>query len=71
MLPVMFVVLALTFVPAIFRSTTAVASTLVVILVYAWWSSAYFDTFIEWRATKAKIVAKFGEAPPADPRCTP
>jgi hypothetical protein len=64
MLPVMFVVLALTFVPAIFKSTTAVASTLVVILVYALVVVGILDTFMMWRATKAKIVAKFGEAPP-------
>ena len=64
MLPVMFVVLALTFVPAIFKSTTAVASTLVVVLVYALVVVGVLDTFMMWRATKAKIVTKFGEAPP-------
>jgi hypothetical protein len=64
MLPVMFVVLALTFVPAIFRSTAAWATTLVVVLVYGLVVVGALDTFMMWRRTKAKIVAKFGEAPP-------
>jgi hypothetical protein len=64
MLPVMFVVLALTFLPAIFKSASKSASTMVVILVYALVVVGVLDTFMMWRRTKAKIVAKFGEAPP-------
>jgi hypothetical protein len=64
MLPVMFLVLALTFVPAIFRSTAAWATTLVVVLVYGLVVVGALDTFMMWRRTKAKIVTKFGAAPP-------
>ena len=64
MLPVMFVVLALTFVPAIFKSSASWATLMVVILVYGLVVAGALDTFMMWRHTKAKIVAKFGEAPP-------
>jgi len=64
MLPVMFVVLALTFVPAIFKSAAATATLAVVTLVYGLVVVGMLDTFMMWRRTKAKVVAKFGEAPP-------
>jgi hypothetical protein len=64
MLPVMFVVLALTFVPAIFKSTASWSQLLVVTLVYALVVVGALDTFMMWRRTKAQIVVKFGEAPP-------
>jgi Protein of unknown function (DUF3043) len=67
MLPVMFVVLALTFAPALLRSNQTMASyaqLLVVYLVYALVLAGALDAFMMWRHTKAKIVAKFGEAPP-------
>jgi hypothetical protein len=64
MLPVMVVVLALTFVPAFFKSTASWATLTVVTLVYGLVVVGAFDTFMMWRRTKARIVAKFGEAPP-------
>jgi hypothetical protein len=64
MLPVMFIVLALTFIPAVFKSTAAWATLLVFVLVYSLVIASALDAFMMWRRTKAKIFAKFGEAPP-------
>ena len=64
MLPVMVVVLALTFVPAIFKSAASWATLIVVTLVYALVVVGVLDTFLMWRRTKANVVAKFGQAPP-------
>jgi hypothetical protein len=64
MLPVMFVVLALTFLPAIFKSSASAATLLVFTLVYGLVVAGALDAFMMWRHTKAKIVAKFGQAPP-------
>jgi len=64
MLPVMFVVLALTFLPAIFKSSASWATLLVFALVYGLILVGAVDAFIMWRHIKAKIVAKFGKAPP-------
>ncbi|MBE3075878.1 MAG: DUF3043 domain-containing protein [Actinobacteria bacterium] len=64
MLPVMFVVLALTFIPAIFPSSTTWATPLVFVLVYGLVLAGVLDAFLMWRRIKAKIVAKFSEAPP-------
>lgn len=64
MLPVMFVVLALTFIPAVFKSTASWATLLVFVLVYGLVIASALDSFMMWRRTKAKIFAKFGEAPP-------
>jgi hypothetical protein len=64
MLPIMFVVLALTFLPAIFKSTASWATMLVFTLVYGLVVAGALDAFMMWRRTKAEIVTKFGQAPP-------
>jgi len=64
MLPVMFVVLALTFLPAIFKSSASWATLLVFTLVYGLILVGAVDAFIMWRRIKAQIFAKFGNAPP-------
>jgi hypothetical protein len=67
MLPIMFLVLALTFLPTILKSSSQLAhlaSLLVVSLVYGLVLAGALDAFMMWRHTKAKVVAKFGEAPP-------
>jgi hypothetical protein len=64
MLPIMFVVLALTFLPAVFTSTRSWASLLVFTLVYGLVIIGALDAFLMWRGIKAKIVARFGEGPP-------
>jgi len=64
MLPVMLLVLALTFVQPILKSSLAWANLLVVTLVYGLVVAGALDVFLMWRRTKAKIAAKFGEAPP-------
>ena len=64
MLPVMFVVLALTFLPAVFKSTASWATLLVFTMVYGLVVTGALDAFMMWRRTKATIVAKFGQAPP-------
>lgn len=64
MLPIMFLVLALTFVPAIFKSSASWATLLVFTLVYGLVIAGALDAFLMWRRIKALIVAKFGQAPP-------
>jgi hypothetical protein len=64
MLPVMFVVLALTFVQPVLKSSTRLLSVLIFTLVYGLVLTSAFDVFMMWRRTKAKIAARFGEAPP-------
>jgi Protein of unknown function (DUF3043) len=64
MLPVMVVVLALTFLPTMFRSTASWTTLLMPALVYSLIIGGALDAFLLWRRTKAKIIAKFGEAPP-------
>ncbi len=64
MLPIMFVVLALTFVPSIFKSAAGWATMVVITLVYGLVVTGAIDAFLMWRDIKAKINAKFGEAPP-------
>lgn len=64
MLPVMFAVLALTFLPALVPSTASWATLMVFTLVYGLVLAGVLDAFLMWRRTKAKIAAKFGEAPP-------
>jgi len=62
MLPVMFVVLAFTFLPSMFETTWA--PLVVFTLVYGLVIAGAIDAVIMWRGTKAKITAKFGDAPP-------
>jgi Protein of unknown function (DUF3043) len=64
MLPVMFIVLALTFLPAIFKSTASSATLMVFVLVYSLVIASALDAFMMWRRTKAKIFVKFGQTPP-------
>lgn len=63
MLPVMLVVLALTFLPAILKSTRSWATFLVFILVYGLVAAGTIDAILMWRRTKKAIIARFGEAP--------
>ena len=68
MLPIMVLVLLLTAVP-IFRPALAPVTTLLVFfLVYGLIVAGVLDAFLMWRRTKAKIVAKFGQAPPRGSR---
>jgi hypothetical protein len=46
------------------QTMASYAQLLVVYLVYALVLAGALDAFMMWRHTKAKIVAKFGEAPP-------
>ena len=65
MLPVMVVVLLLTFAPAYLPPSALPWTTLVTFsLVYGLVVVGVFDAFLMWRRTKAKVIAKFGEAPP-------
>jgi len=67
MLPIMFLVLALTFAPILLKSSpnaATLAQVLVVYLVYGLVLAGALDAFLMWRRIKAKVVAKFGEAPP-------
>lgn len=57
MLPVMLVVLALSFV----RQTWAM--TIVFVLVYGLIAAALVDAFLAWRRCKRQLVAKFGSSP--------
>jgi len=57
MLPVMLVVLALSFIEQTW------AMTLVFVLVYGLIIVAVVDTFLMWRRVKKKLVEKFGAAP--------
>jgi Protein of unknown function (DUF3043) len=64
MLPVMVVVLLLTFLPSVAPQIGPLATLVTVTLVYSLVVISVFDGFWMWRGTKKKIVAKFGEAPP-------
>jgi hypothetical protein len=64
MLPVMFIVLALTFLPFFFKSAASWATLMVFGLVYGLVIASGVDAFVMWRRTKAKIRARFGELPP-------
>jgi len=64
MLPVMVVVLALTFAPAVLPKIAPWTTLLVFVMVYGLVAAGAIDAFLMWRRTKAQIVAKFREAPP-------
>ena len=64
MLPVMIVVLALTFAPAVVPKIASWTTLLVFVLVYGLVAAGAIDAFLMWRRAKTQIVAKFGEAPP-------
>lgn len=60
MLPIMLVILALTFVAPQFPRIVVATTLLVYLLVVG----GVLDTFLMWRRTKAKVIEQFGEAPP-------
>ena len=64
MLPVMVLVLLLTFLPSVAPQIGPLATLVTVALVYSLVVISVLDGFWMWRGTKKKIVAKFGEAPP-------
>jgi len=64
MLPIMFVVLALTFLPAVLKSSGSWTYLLMYSLVYGLLVGGAIDVFMMWRRTKASIVEKFGVTPP-------
>lgn len=64
MLPVMVVVLALTFAPAVLPSIAPWTTLMVFVMVYGLIAAGVVDAFLMWRRTKTQIVARFGEAPP-------
>jgi hypothetical protein len=64
MLPVMFVVLVVTFLPTLFKSSASWATLLIFTLVYGLVVAGALDAFVMWRRTKKKIIARFGQAPP-------
>lgn len=64
MLPIMVLVLLLSALPILAPKTQALSSLMVFVLVYGLIVTGALDAFVMWRRTKAKIVAKFGQAPP-------
>ena len=64
MLPIMFLVLALTVLSSAIPSTAAVTTLVVFFLVYGLVITAAMDAFLLWRGIKTKIFTQFGEAPP-------
>jgi len=64
MLPVMVVVLGLTFIAPMVPSMATLTTLLVFTLVYGLVAAGVLDAFFMWRRIKAKVVAKFGENPP-------
>ena len=64
MLPVMVLVLALSAVPIFAPRLGSLSSLMVFVLVYGLIVAGALDALLLWRRTRAKIVAKFGEAPP-------
>ncbi|MEP7018877.1 MAG: DUF3043 domain-containing protein [Actinomycetota bacterium] len=64
MLPIMVLVLLLSALPILAPKTQALSSLMVFVMVYGLIVAGVLDAFLLWRRTKAKIIAKFGEAPP-------
>ncbi len=64
MLPVMVVVLALTFAPAVLPKIAPWTTLMVFVMVYGLITAGVVDAFLMWRRAKRQIVARFGEAPP-------
>jgi len=64
MLPIMVLVLLLSALPILAPKTQALSSLMVFVLVYGLIVTGALDAFLMWRRTKAKILAKFGQAPP-------
>ena len=64
MLPVMVLVLALTFVGPLVPSIASWTTLVIFALVYGLVAVGVLDAFLMWRRTKAKVIARFGQAPP-------
>jgi len=64
MLPIMFLVVALTFAQSFLKTSAPWAILMVFTLVYGLIIVGALDAVMMWRRTKAKIIAKFGAAPP-------
>lgn len=64
MLPVMMVVLALTFIAPLLPALKVWATYIVFLLVYGLVAAGVLDAFLMWRRIKAGTVAKFGQVPP-------
>ena len=64
MLPIMVLVLLLSAVPIFAPKLASLSSLMVFVLVYGLIVTGALDAFLMWRRTKAKILAKFGQAPP-------
>jgi len=64
MLPVMLLVLLLTFLPVVLPGIASWTTLLVFTLVYGLVIAGALDAFLLWRRTKVKIQARFGIAPP-------
>ena len=64
MLPVMMVVLALTFVAPLVPSIAKLTTYIVFLLVYGLVAAGVLDAFLMWRRIKAQIIARFSEVPP-------
>jgi hypothetical protein len=64
MLPVMVLVLALTFLGPLVKSMQSWITLLVLMMVYGLVGAGVIDAFLMWRRIKAKIIARFGETPP-------
>jgi hypothetical protein len=64
MLPVMVLVLALTFLAPLVKSIQSWTTLLIFVMVYGLVAAGVVDGFLMWRRIKAKIFARFGEAPP-------
>jgi hypothetical protein len=64
MLPVMVLVLALTFFAPLIPAMRAWTTLLIFMMVYGLVGAGVIDAFLMWRRIKANVTAKFGEAPP-------
>ena len=64
MLPVMVLVLVLLFVAPLVPSIKSWTTLLIFTMVYGLVVVGVLDAFLMWRRIKARIVARFGEAPP-------
>ena len=64
MLPVMVLVLVLTFVAPLVPSIKSWTTLLIFTMVYGLVVAGVLDAFLMWRRIKTKVIARFGEAPP-------
>ena len=64
MLPVMVLVLVLTFVAPLVPSIKSWTTLLIFTMVYGLVVVGVLDAFLMWRRIKTKVIARFGEAPP-------